>query len=229
MKKEEVRQQIINIGIIPVLRVSSPALALAAAEAVCNGGITILEVTLTVPKALDVIRKLVASMGADVIVGAGTVMDPQTAQRCIDAGVEFLVSPVLNAEIAALANREKKLVMAGALTPTEVVSAWSNGSDFVKVFPCGNIGGPKYIQALKGPLPDIPLVPTGGVSLNNAEAYIAAGASALGVGSDLVSESVLAAGNHMQITKTAQQLMAIVREARQSRESVGAATGKGDR
>jgi 2-dehydro-3-deoxyphosphogluconate aldolase/(4S)-4-hydroxy-2-oxoglutarate aldolase len=214
MKKEDVRQQIIDLGIVPVLRVSSPALALAAAEAVCNGGIKILEVTMTIPDAVEVIRKLVVSMTSDVIVGAGTVLDAETAQRCLDAGAEFLVSPIFDAELVELANRESKLVMAGALTPNEVVHAWKHGSDFVKVFPCGNLGGPKYIQALKGPLPQIPMIPTGGVSLATAGAYVAAGASALGVGGDLISESELTAGNHAQITRIAQQFVAAVREAR---------------
>ena len=214
MKKEDVRQQIIDIGIVPVLRVSASALALAAAEAVCNGGIMILEVTMTIPNAVDVIRKLVVSMTSGVIVGAGTVLDAETAQRCLDAGAEFLVSPIFDAELVELANRESKLVMAGALTPNEVVHAWRNGSDFVKVFPCGNLGGPKYIQALKGPLPQIPMIPTGGVSLTTAAAYIAAGASALGVGGDLISEAELTAGNHAQITSNARQFVAAVREAR---------------
>jgi 2-dehydro-3-deoxyphosphogluconate aldolase/(4S)-4-hydroxy-2-oxoglutarate aldolase len=226
MKKEEVRQRIIDIGIVPVLRVSSPQMAFAAAEAVWRGGIPIIEVTMTIPKAVAVIRKLTASMGSDAIVGAGTVLDHQTAQQCLDAGAEFLVSPVLNAEITAIAARENKLVMAGALTPNEIVSAWNSGCDFVKVFPCSSMGGPKYIKSLKGPFPDIPLVPTGGVSLDTAEAYIAAGAAALGVGSELISESELAAGHHAQITRLAQQFVAIVREARQPGESVAAGTGK---
>jgi 2-dehydro-3-deoxyphosphogluconate aldolase / (4S)-4-hydroxy-2-oxoglutarate aldolase len=229
MKKEEVRQRIIDIGIVPVLRVSSSAMAFAAAEAVCRGGIPIIEVTMTIPKAVDVIRKLTASMGTDVMVGAGTVLDPQTAQRCVDAGAEFLVSPVLNAEITALAARENKLVMAGALTPNEIISAWNSGCDFVKVFPCSSMGGPNYIKSLKGPFPDIPLVPTGGVGLDTAEAYIAAGAAALGVGSELISESELAAGHPAQITRLAQQFAAIVRDARQPGESVAAGTGKGSR
>jgi 2-dehydro-3-deoxyphosphogluconate aldolase/(4S)-4-hydroxy-2-oxoglutarate aldolase len=227
--KEEIHQRIVDIGIIPVLRVSSPALAIAAAEAVWKGGVTIVEVTMTVPKAIDVIRKLVVAMGSDVTVGAGTVLDTEAAEQCIHAGAEFLVSPVLNSKIAALARREGKLFMAGALTPNEVVSAWDSGSDFVKVFPCGNVGGPRYIRALKGPLPHIPLVPTGGVNLDTAKAYIAAGASAIGVGGDLISESELAAGNHEYITAAARQFMAAVREARPSSEGVAAVIGKGGR
>ena len=215
MKKEEIRQQIIDIGIVPVLRVSSPKLAMAAAEAVLAGGIPIVEVTMTIPKAVDVIRELVMSMSSNVIVGAGTVLDAQAAQQCLDSGAEFLVSPVFDLETIKLANSAGKLMMAGALTPTEIVNAWTRGSDFVKVFPCGNAGGPKYIQALRGPLPHIPLIPTGGVSLDTAAAFITAGASALGVGTELISESELKAGNPMHITRTAKQFITIVQEARQ--------------
>src|SRR5262245_42138621 len=220
MEKEAIRQQIIDIGIVPVLRVSSPKLAMAAAEAVLAGGIPIVEVTMTIPKAVDVIRELVMSMSSDVIVGAGTVLDAQAAQQCLDSGAEFLVSPVFDLETIKLANSAGKLMMAGALTPTEIVNAWSRGSDFVKVFPCGNVGGPKYIQALRGPLPHIPLIPTGGVSLDTAAAFITAGASALGVGTELISESELKAGNPTHITRTAKRFVTIVQEARQTGQLV---------
>jgi len=220
MKKEEVQQRIIDIGIVPVLRVSSPELALAATEAVLAGGIPIIEVTMTIPNAVDVIRELASSMSSDVIVGAGTVLDAQAAQQCLDVGAEFLVSPVFDLETVQLANDAGKLMMAGGLTPTEIVTAWSRGSDFVKVFPCGNVGGPKYIQALRGPLPHIPLIPTGGVSLDTAAAFITAGATALGVGSELISESELKAGNPMYVTLTAKRFVAIVQEARQTGQLV---------
>jgi len=220
MKKEEVQQRIIDIGIVPVLRVSSPELALAATEAVLAGGIPIIEVTMTIPNAVDVIRELVISMSSDLIVGAGTVLDAQAAQQCLDVGAEFLVSPVFDLETVQLANDAGKLMMAGGLTPTEIVTAWSRGSDFVKVFPCGNVGGPKYIQALRGPLPHIPLIPTGGVSLDTAAAFITAGATALGVGSELISESELKAGNPMYVTLTAKRFVAIVQEARQTGQLV---------
>jgi 2-dehydro-3-deoxyphosphogluconate aldolase / (4S)-4-hydroxy-2-oxoglutarate aldolase len=220
MKKEEIRQQIIDIGIVPVLRVSSPTLALAAAKAVFAGGIPIIEVTMTIPKAVDVIRELVMSMSSDLIVGAGTVLDVQAAQQCLDSGAEFLVSPVFDLETIKLANSAGKLMMAGALTPTEIVNAWSRGSDFVKVFPCGNVGGSKYIQALRGPLPHIPLIPTGGVSLDTAADFITACASALGVGTELISESELKAGNPMHITRIAKRFVTIVQEARQTGQLV---------
>ena len=220
MKKEEVRQRIIDIGIVPVLRVSSSKLAVAATEAVLAGGIPIIEVTMTIPNAVDVIRELVILMRSDVIVGAGTVLDARAAQQCLDVGAEFLVSPVFDLQTVQLANDAGKLMMAGGLTPTEIVNAWSRGSDFVKVFPCGNVGGPKYIQALRGPLPHIPLIPTSDVSLDTTTAFITTDATALKVGSELISESELKAGNPMHITRKAKRFLAIVQEARQTGQLV---------
>lgn len=214
MTKEQVRKRIIEIGIVPVVRAQSAAQAAAAAEAVCAGGIPVVEVTMTVPDALQVIAKLVNTVGTEVLVGAGTVLDVETARRCLDVGAEFLVSPGFDFETVKLANAEGKLVMAGGLSPTEVVTAWKAGSDFVKVFPCGNVGGPKYIRALRGPLPDVPLVPTGGVNLENAGEFIKAGAVALGIGGELVSTAALKSGNMAEITKAAKQYVAVVGAAR---------------
>lgn len=228
MTKQEVRQQILDVGIIPVVRASSAKLAIAAAEAVCKGGISIVEVTMTVPGAVDVIRELAASIDSDILIGAGTVLDAESARRCIDAGAQFLVSPIVDAKTIKLANNEDKVMLAGALTPTEVVAAWKAGSDLVKVFPCGNVGGPQYIKALRGPLPQIPLVPTGGVSLTTAAAFLRAGAAALGVGSELVSEAALKSGDLALITRTAQEFIAIVREARQPDELIVPAAVKGN-
>ena len=191
MDKQKVRDRIIEIGIIPVVRASSPGEACIAADAVCRGGIPIVEITMTVPGALDVIRELVKNCASDVLIGAGTVLNAEAARRCLDAGAQFLVSPGLNIQTIELAVREKMLMMAGALTPTEVITAWEAGSDLVKVFPCGQVGGAKYIKALKGPLPQIPLVPTGGVNLNTAAEFIEAGAVALGVGGELVQADAL--------------------------------------
>src|SRR5205807_4194831 len=137
------------------------------------------------------ISQLAKSLGSDVLIGAGTVLDSETVQRCIDAGAEFIVSPGFDLDTVQMVNRLGKLMMAGALTPTEVISAWKAGSDFVKVFPCGNVGGAKYIKALKGPLPQVPLVPTGGVNLDTAAEFIEAGAAALGVGGELVQTEAL--------------------------------------
>ena len=211
MTKEQVRQRILEVKIVPVVRASSPQQALGAADAVRSGGIPIVEVTMTVPGAIDVIAALAKSMGADVLIGAGTVLDAATAQRCLDAGAQFLVSPGFDAETVALAKRLNILVMPGALTPTEVITAWKAGADFVKIFPCGNVGGPAYIKSLKAALPQVPMVPTGGVNLETAAAFLRAGASALGIGGELVSKAALESGNFAAITESARQYVAIVK------------------
>jgi 2-dehydro-3-deoxyphosphogluconate aldolase/(4S)-4-hydroxy-2-oxoglutarate aldolase len=203
-----------EIGIIPVVRASSAKFAIQAAEAVCAGGITVIELTMTVPGAIDVISQLAKSIGSEVLIGAGTVLDPETARRCIDAGAEFVVSPGFDLETVRAVKSAGKVMMAGALTPTEVITAWKSGSDFVKVFPCGNVGGAKYIKALKAPLPDVPLVPTGGVNLDTAGDFIRAGAAALGIGSELVLASALNSGNTAEISNLAKKYLAIVQEAR---------------
>jgi len=216
MTKEQTAQRVTDIGIVPVVRAQSASHAIAAAEAVCAGGIPIVEVTMTVPGAIEAIAQLAQSIGKEVLIGAGTVLDAETARRCLDAGAEFLVSPGFDLETVKLANREGKLIMAGALTPTEVIAAWKAGSDFVKIFPCGNLGGPKYIKALKGPLPQVPMIPTGGVNLETAADFIKAGAAALGIGGELVSATALKAGNVGEITAAAKQYVSIVRDARRS-------------
>ncbi|MGA7687295.1 MAG: bifunctional 4-hydroxy-2-oxoglutarate aldolase/2-dehydro-3-deoxy-phosphogluconate aldolase [Terriglobales bacterium] len=216
MTTEEVRNKIVEIGIMPVVRAASAQQAMQAAEAVCAGGIPIVEVTMTVPGAIDVIAQLAKSMGKDVLIGAGTVLDAEAAQRCIDAGAEFLVSPGFDLATVQFAKRQGKLMMAGALTPTEVIAAWKAGSDFVKIFPCGTVGGAKYIKALKAPLPQVPMIPTGGVNLNTAADFIHAGAAALGIGGELVSAAALKSGNVNTITEAAREYVAIVREARRA-------------
>jgi len=185
VEKAEVRALIETTGIVPVVRASSAAEARFAAEAVWHGGIPIVEITMTVPGAMEVISEL-ARTTPEVLVGAGTVLDAETAQRCVDAGARFLVSPGFDARTVEFAVGKNVLIMAGALTPTEVINAWKAGADFVKVFPCGQVGGATYIKALKGPLPQVPLVPTGGVSLDTAADYLLAGAAALGVGGELI-------------------------------------------
>ena len=214
MDKQKIRDRILEIGIVPVVRASSPREARIAADAVCEGGIPIVEITMTVPGAVDVIRELTKGGASGILVGAGTVLNAEAARRCLDAGAQFLVSPGLNIQTIELANREGTLMMAGALTPTEVITAWEAGSDFVKVFPCGNVGGAKYIKALKGPFPQIPLVPTGGVNLSTAAEFIAAGAVALGIGGELVSAEALKANKPEIIVENARKFLAIVKEAR---------------
>jgi 2-dehydro-3-deoxyphosphogluconate aldolase/(4S)-4-hydroxy-2-oxoglutarate aldolase len=226
MTKENVRTRIIEVGICPVIRAASPRDAMKASEAVCAGGVPVAEITMTVPGAIDVIAELARTMGKDILIGAGTVLDAQTAQRCLDAGAEFLVSPGFDLETVKLANRQGALIMAGSLTPTEVITAWNAGADFVKIFPCGNLGGAAYIKALKGPLPHVQMIPTGGVNLHTAADFIRAGAAALGIGGELVSAAALKSGNMAQITATARQFVEIVREARQPAEGVAQAVAR---
>jgi 2-dehydro-3-deoxyphosphogluconate aldolase/(4S)-4-hydroxy-2-oxoglutarate aldolase len=214
MISSEIQQRIEQTGIIPVIRATSPREAMLAADAVCAGGIPIVEITMTVPGAIDVIALLARKEPSGLLIGAGTVLDADTARRCIDAGAEFIVSPGFDAETVAAVKRSGKLMMAGALTPTEVIAAWKAGSDFVKIFPCGNVGGPAYIKALKGPLPQIPMIPTGGVNLHTAAEFIAAGAAALGIGGELVSSAALKSGNAGEITLAAQRFVEIVWKAR---------------
>jgi 2-dehydro-3-deoxyphosphogluconate aldolase / (4S)-4-hydroxy-2-oxoglutarate aldolase len=214
MDKQKIRDRIAEIGIIPVVRASSRREARIAADAVCAGGIPIVEIAMTVPGAVDVIRELTKGGASDVLVGAGTVLNVEAARRCLDAGAQFLVSPGLNLYVVELAVREGKLMMAGALTPTEVITAWEAGSDFVKVFPCGMVGGAKYIKALKGPLPQIPLVPTGGVNMNTVAEFIEAGAAALGIGGELVQAEALKANKPEVIVENARKFLAMVRQAR---------------
>lgn len=214
MSKAETLQRIIEVGIVPVVRASSSNEALAAVEAIKAGGVPIAEITMTVPGAVRVIEEVAARYGADVLVGAGTVLDAETARACLLAGAEFIVSPALNLDTIALCRRYGKVVMPGALTPTEVLGAWQAGADFVKVFPCDSLGGAKYLKSLKAPLPQIQMVPTGGVSLQTAADFIKAGASALGVGSDLVDVKALRQGQASLITERARQFVEIVKAAR---------------
>jgi 2-dehydro-3-deoxyphosphogluconate aldolase / (4S)-4-hydroxy-2-oxoglutarate aldolase len=218
MTRDQAAAKIREIGLIPIVRAASAKHGLMAAEAVCAGGIPIVEITMTVPGAIDLIAQLAKTLGNEILIGAGTVLDSETAQRCIDAGAELIVSPGLDVDTVKYVKRAGKLMAAGALTPTEVIHAWKAGSDFVKIFPCGSMGGAKYIKALKAPLPQIPMIPTGGVNLETAADLIRAGAAALGVGTELVSSSALQSGNTKEITETARKFAAIVRETRAAME-----------
>jgi len=181
MEKENVCAKIQEVGIVPAVRTSSAEEARFASEVVAKSGIPIVEITMTVPGAIDVISYLVKNL-PDVIVGGGTLLDLDTARRCMDVGARFLTSPGFDLEIVEFAAKEKLCVMAGVLTPTEVIAAWKAGSDFVKVFPCGQVGGDSYIRALRGPLPQVPLIAAGGVNQQTAGNFILAGAVALGIG-----------------------------------------------
>jgi len=216
MEKAAVLKRLKETGLVPVLRAASVEKAIALAEAVAAGGVDVLEVTMTVPGAVEVIARLVRER-PEILVGAGTVLDPETAERCIGAGAQFVVSPALNLKTIALCRRLSIAVLPGALTPTEIVTAWEAGADVVKVFPAGAMGGAKYLVSLKGPLPQIELIPTGGVSLASAMEFLEAGAFALGVGSDLVDAKAMAAGKPEVVTETARKYMAVVREFRARR------------
>jgi 2-dehydro-3-deoxyphosphogluconate aldolase/(4S)-4-hydroxy-2-oxoglutarate aldolase len=216
MNKIATVNRILEVGLIPVVRAESSDLAIRAVEAIKAGGVSVLEITMTVPGAIRVIEEVAARFESDTLVGAGTVLDAETARACILAGARFIVSPSLDIKTIECCRQYSVPVMPGALTPTEVVTAWKAGADFVKVFPANAVGGPGYIKALKAPLPQIDLVPTGGVSLKTAADFIAAGASALGVGSDLVDTKALRAGEDKTITDRARQFIDIVRSARES-------------
>ena len=207
-------ERIREIGIVPVVRATSAAEAFEAVEAIREGGIPILEITLTVPGAVQIIGELSRRIGDDALIGAGTVLDAEAARSCIDAGARFIVSPSLDLPTIDLCRRLGVPVFAGALTPTEIVTAWKAGADAVKVFPANAVGGPAYLKSVKAPLPQIRLLPTGGVSLTNAADFIHAGAFALGVGADLVDLGALRRGEAATITGKARQYVAAVAAAR---------------
>jgi len=215
MNKSEVINQIIEIGLIPVVRAESSDIAMRAIDAIKEGGISVLEITMTVPGAIRVIEEVARRFGEDAIVGAGTVLDSETARTCILAGAQFIVSPALDLDTISCCRRYSISVMPGAMTPSEVLTAWKAGADFVKVFPANAVGGASYIKALKAPLPQIQLVPTGGVSLKTAADFIKAGSAALGVGTDLVDTAALRAGEDKVITERARQFIEIVKSARE--------------
>ncbi|MES2394123.1 MAG: bifunctional 4-hydroxy-2-oxoglutarate aldolase/2-dehydro-3-deoxy-phosphogluconate aldolase [Acidobacteriota bacterium] len=213
MKKIEVLAELKKIGLVPVLRAASVEKAMALAEAIADGGVTVLEITMTVPGAIEVMKRL-AKERPDILIGAGTVLDPETARMCILEGAQFVVSPALNFGTIEMCHRYGIAVLPGALTPTEVVAAWQAGADVVKVFPASAMGGAKYLTALKGPLPQVEMVPTGGVSLATAKEFLQAGAFALGVGSDLADTKAMDAGQGAKVTETAKKYLEIVAEFR---------------
>jgi 2-dehydro-3-deoxyphosphogluconate aldolase/(4S)-4-hydroxy-2-oxoglutarate aldolase len=216
VNKATVLQRALATGIIPVIRAASAEDALFAAEAVLAGGVDVVEITMTVPGATSVISRIAETLPG-ILVGAGTVLNAEAAQRCLDAGAQFLVSPGINLKTLEFAQRKSVLMLAGALTPTEVMSAWESGADLVKIFPCSQVGGASYIRALKGPFPEIPLVPTGGVNLDTCAEFIAAGASALGVGGELILKDAIRQKNAELISGLARQMLQAVQTARAAR------------
>lgn len=216
MKREIVRARIEEIGIIPAVRVASADEARFAAEAVTRAGIPIAEITMTVPGAIDVISYLVQRV-PEMIVGAGTLLDMETAKRCLDAGAHFLTSPGLVLDVVEFAVKNEVVVFPGALTPSEVITAWKAGSDFVKIFPCGQLGGDRYIRALKAPFPQVPLIASGGVNQQTAVHFILAGAAALGIGSELIPKEALHLKQEERIHELARRFTAMVKDARNRR------------
>lgn len=214
MTKAEVCELIEEIGIIPAIRVSSAEDAHFAADTVAGGGIPIVEITTTVPEAVKLIAHLVR-YHPKMVVGAGTVLNTDMASKCVDAGASFLTSPGLNRKIVEFAAQKETAVLPGALTPTEVIEAWEEGADFIKVFPCAQVGGDKYIKALKASLPQIPLVAAGGVTQHTAESFIIAGATAIGVGTELIPADAIEHRESERIQELAQRFLGFVRDARQ--------------
>ena len=220
MTREDVCARIHSIGIIPAIRVSSLRDAEFAAAAVREGGIPIVEITMTVPGAIELISELVRGDGG-IVVGAGSILDTETAERCLDAGARFLTSTGLDLSLVELAKARGVVVLPGALTPTEVIAAWKAGSDFVKVFPCTQVGGDHYIRALKAPLPQVPIVAAGGVNQHNAASFILAGAAAIGIGTELVPKEAIRLGNKSWIIELAQRFVRIVNTARAHGNAAG--------
>jgi len=213
--KQEILARIQRTGIIPVLRALSTEEALAIVEALTAGGIDVIEVTMTVPGAVDIIRKL-SRARADLLIGAGTVLDPETARCCMQEGAQFIVTPVTNVATIEICQRHSIAVFPGALTPTEIFNAWQAGGDAIKVFPASAMGGAPYLRSLKAPLPQVELIPTGGISTATAADFLRAGAFALGVGVDLCDSSAIAEGNPEKITQTARQYLQTVAAFRAS-------------
>jgi 2-dehydro-3-deoxyphosphogluconate aldolase/(4S)-4-hydroxy-2-oxoglutarate aldolase len=218
MKRDEVRATIERVGILPSVRVNAQELARFAGETVYAAGIPIVEITLTVPGALDVINDL-ASRYPDMAVGAGTVLDDELARQSIEAGARFLTSPGFIPEVVAYARKMDVVVLPGALTPTEIIAAWKAGSDFVKIFPTGNVGGPQYVRAMRVPLPQIPLIATGGVNQTTASDFILAGATAIGVGGELLPKEALHFRQADRIHELAGRFIAAVKDARSLKDT----------
>jgi 2-dehydro-3-deoxyphosphogluconate aldolase / (4S)-4-hydroxy-2-oxoglutarate aldolase len=214
MSREKHLQRVLDCGIVAVVRFSDPGPLVEVVKALAEGGVTVAEVTFTVPNVLHVLRAAKRELGDRVLLGAGTVLDPETARAALLAGAEFVVAPAVNLDVIRLCRRYDKLVMPGAFTPTEVLTAWEAGADIVKVFPA-EVVGPAFFRALRGPLPQVKLMPTGGVDLTTAAEFLKAGAACLGVGGQLVDPKAVAAGDFARITALAKQYAEIVKKHRQ--------------
>jgi 2-dehydro-3-deoxyphosphogluconate aldolase/(4S)-4-hydroxy-2-oxoglutarate aldolase len=213
MPRDATLRRILDGGIVAVVRAHSGEQLVKVVRALADGGVTAAEITFTVPDAVDVIRQVSKELGDAVVLGAGTVLDSETARVALLAGAEYIVAPTVNLDVIRLCRRYDKVVMPGAFTPTEVLTAWEAGADVVKIFPA-DVGGPSYLKALRGPLPQIRVMPTGGVDLNTAEAFLKAGACCLGVGSQLVEPKAVAAGDFARLRDLAEQFSKIVKRFR---------------
>jgi 2-dehydro-3-deoxyphosphogluconate aldolase / (4S)-4-hydroxy-2-oxoglutarate aldolase len=214
MTAEEVKAQLERVGLVPVLRAKSIQEAHALVEAIYAAGVTVIEVTMTVPGAIDLLRDLKAKYGSKVLLGSGTVTTAAQAQATIEAGAEFVISPSLHLNVIAKTKELGKVSIPGALTPTEVIIAWEAGADYVKVFPCSAMGGASYLKSLLAPFPQLKLIPTGGVTVATAADFLKAGAMALGVGSDLVNATAIAEGKPWIVTDMARAYMDVIQETR---------------
>jgi len=212
--KEKSLARIRELAVIPVVRVSSRQHVMCAVKGIIKGGINVVEITLTVPNAISIIQELVAEYGAELLVGAGTVLDADSCRQALLAGAEFIVSPAFDAEVVAMTRQRGKLAMPGALTPTEVLIAWNSGADLVKLFPCDSVGGAAYIRALKGPFPKIEFVVTGGVTIETAPELLAAGATAVGVGQSVMSQKALECDDAAAIASSARKFQEALQAAR---------------
>ena len=214
MTAKEILSLITEVGIVPVVRASTAEAAIQAVEACFNGGIRAAEITMTVPGAVRALEKVADKLGDKIMLGAGTVLDPETARVCMLAGAQFFVTPSLRVSTIEMCKRYSKVICPGALTPAEVLTAWEAGADVVKVFPCGSVGGAKYIKALKGPFPQIEMIPTGGVNLETAADFLKAGACAVAVGGELVDAKLLKEGRAKEIEDRARQYLAVIAKVR---------------
>jgi len=213
MSKQDQLRRVLDSGIVAVVRSPDSGQLVEAARALYDGGVTVLEITMTVPDALDVVRAVRRELGDKVLLGTGTVLDAESARAALLAGAEFLVAPTVNLDVIRLCRRYDKLVMPGAFTPTEILTAWEAGADVVKVFPA-DVVGPAFFKAVRAPLPQVRLMPTGGVDLTTAASFLQAGACCLGVGSQLVEPRAVADGNFARIRDLARQYIDIVRRTR---------------
>ena len=214
--REETKQALEQIGLIPVLRASSVQAGHALVDAMMAGGVTVVEVTMTVPNALTLLRELKERHGDSLLLGSGTVTDAAQAEATIDEGAEFVVSPSLHLDVIARTKELGRISIPGALTPTEVITAWRAGADYVKIFPCSAMGGASYLKSLLAPFPELKLIPTGGVTLQTAADFLKAGARALGVGTDLVNTAAIAEGKPEIVTNAARAYLEAIRVARVS-------------